>query len=919
MALDALVACGRRLFGFACVLALQPAMAASAAPTRVVLPDSVTPEHYRIEIRPDAAALSFRGSVAIDVTVHEATDRIVLNALDLTVDTATLDGETAPPGMLYDERRQTLTVLPGHRIRPGAHTLSLTYHGRIYEQPSGFFALDYAVPGGKARALFTQFENAEARQFVPCWDEPARKATFELSAVVPAAMMAVSNMPVAASEDLPGDLKRVRFAPTPRMSSYLLFFGLGDFQRVQRTVDGVDGGVIVRRGDTDAAFTLEAAAQALHYYNEYFGMPYPLPKLDLIAGPGASTSFGAMENWGAIFGFENEMLVDPRLSSEADRQRAYEVAAHEIAHQWFGDLVTMRWWDDLWLNEGFADWMESKVTDHFHPDWHIWLQTLEERQGAMQLDARQGTHPIITPIYDVRDATNAFDEIAYFKGSAVIRTLETYLGEDAFREGVRRYIRERAYANAVTDDLWRAMDAGSKHPIMQIAHDLTRQAGVPMISEKSADCVQGETVLALAQGHYAIDADSTRARLWHVPVTAATVGGAPVHAVVYGNQTPPMHVPGCEAVVLNAGQTSYFRSHYSPAGFEAVAAQFGRLSAADQLGLLTDTRSLGYVGLTPMRDFLDLSEQIPVDAAPEIQSALAGALADLDLLFDGRSTQNGFRRYARELLERFFARVGWDGTAGEPANMALLRSRLVATLARLGDSAVQAEARRRFAVYVGDRSALSAAERSLVLDAVAVSADQSIWDQLHQMARSTPNELERFQLYQWLASPSDPRLAQQALDLCLTGELPASIVARMPWTVGARHPRLAFEFTTGHWHRLEPMIEPESRITLVPHLLLTGADARLVEPLEAFARAHIPADARLDVRKAVGVLRYRDKLRQVRLPEVEQWLDKNSLAGAARQRPPAGSQASAPMISAINSASGSAACGSKRGAPRSDM
>jgi len=384
MSFHIMVACRRGLTGLALALATQTA-AAATAPARIVLPDSVTPSHYRIEIVPDAAALTFRGAVEIDLEVHRPTDRIVLNAQDLSVDSASVDGKRSAPELRYDENRQTLTVLAGHRIPPGAHRLSLTYHGRIYEQSSGFFALDYAVPGGKARALFTQFEDADARRFVPCWDEPGRKATFELSAVVPAKLMAVSNMPVAASEDLPGDLKRVRFAPTPRMSSYLLFFALGDFERVQRTVDGIDVGVIVKRGDTDADFTLEAAAQALHYYNEYFGVPYPLPKLDLIAGPGASTVFGAMENWGAIFGFENEMLVDPRLSSEADRQRAYIVVAHEIAHQWFGDLVTMQWWDDTWLNEGLATWAEAPMVDGWRRSVDVELDAAAATQRAMDV------------------------------------------------------------------------------------------------------------------------------------------------------------------------------------------------------------------------------------------------------------------------------------------------------------------------------------------------------------------------------------------------------------------------------------------------------------------------------------------------------------------------------------------------------
>ncbi len=318
-----------RAFGIALLIALAPPLHAeaegpapgppAAAGERVMLPASVTPQHYRIDIKPDAGALTFKGTVQIDVTVHRPTDIIVLNSADIVIDRAAVSGGTAVAAIRYDEAVQTATLTLGREIKPGAYTLSLAYHGKIYLQASGLFALDYRTAKGKARALFTQFENSDARRFVPSWDEPARKATFELSATVPADQMAVSNMPIASTETLANHLKRVRFAATPKMSSYLLFFALGDFERVHRQVDGVDVGVVVKRGDTSSsAFALDAASHVLPYYNGYFATPYPLPKLDLVAAPGASQFFGAMENWGAIFAFERDLLIDPRVSTESD-------------------------------------------------------------------------------------------------------------------------------------------------------------------------------------------------------------------------------------------------------------------------------------------------------------------------------------------------------------------------------------------------------------------------------------------------------------------------------------------------------------------------------------------------------------------------------------------------------------------------
>jgi len=857
-----------------CIVAVVfPTSMAIAAAARVVLPDTVTPERYRIDIVPDAGALTFKGTVQIDITVHSAVDRIVLNGADLVIDTAAVTGVAAAPAVSYDEPLERITFALKQMIEPGAHTLTLSYHGKIYLQGSGFFAVDYAVEGNKARALFTQFEDADARRFVPCWDEPGRKAIFELSATLPANLMPMSNMPVARSESLPGNLQHVHFVPTPRMSSYLLFFGAGDFERSQRSVDGVDLGVVVKRGDlAQANFVLDAAADILHYYNDYFGTPFPLPKLDLIAGPGSSVTFGAMENWGAIFSWESEMLVDPRIASEHDRQRAYIVAAHEMAHQWFGDLVTMQWWDDLWLNEGFASWMENKVTDHFHPEWRIWLQQMDDRQGAMGLDAREGTHPIITPILDSQQAQEGFDEISYEKGAAVIRTLESYLGEEAFRAGVRRYIHEKAYGNAVTDDLWLQMDLGSERPITQIAHDLTLQAGVPMISEVSSVCAGDSTTLKLSQGRYAIDAGSTSAHLWHLPVAIAGIGAPASTTVIFGSAPTAVQVAGCAPVVINVGQTAYFRSRYTPAGLSQLTARFAQLTSIDQLGLLDDTQSLAYNGEEPMSALLAIAGSVPVDAAPEVVTALAAALGDLDLLCDRLPMQGRFRLYARGVLNRFFERIGWEHVQGEADNVALLRIALIKALGQMDDPAVVAEARRRFALYVAEPASLDAAIRKLVLDTAAVHADQPVWDQLHALARSTRSEIERLDLYELLGHPENERLVREALELTLSDEPPPTVVPHILQEAAVMHPRLAFEFTAAHWQQLSATIEPDYQTRFAPRLLKNSSDAAMIAPLNAFARAHIPPDKRLDVQKTESSLRYLARVRRERLPDLERGL-----------------------------------------------
>ena len=844
-----------------------------------MLPSSVTPDHYRIDITPDAAALTFKGSVDVDVTVHRATSEIVLNSADLVIDRASVLGRGAVQAIRYDKEIQTASLVLNRTLDPGAYTLRLAYHGKIYQQASGLFALDYDSPNGQMRALFTQFENSDARRFVPSWDEPGRKATFELTATVPAGQMALSNMPIRSTDVLPGRRKRVHFATTPKMSSYLLYFGSGDFERIHRSVDGVDVGVVVKRGDTGSAvFALDAASDILPYFNGYFGTPFPIPKLDLIAAPGSSQFFGAMENWGAIFYFERDLLINPRISTERDRQGVYLVIAHEMAHQWFGDLVTMAWWDDLWLNEGFASWMENKVTDHFHPEWKIWLQALRDKQAAMQEDARDGTHPIVTPINDVLQASSAFDSITYSKGAAVIRMLESYLGEDAFRAGVRRYMHDHAYGNTTTDDLWTAMDRDSQRHISQIAHDFTLQAGVPLVSELSRRCLGGKTALGVAQGRFAIGEPSATAQLWHVPVLVAPVGGAAAAIVVSGPEQQAAEVAGCGAVVINAGQTGYFRSRYSAQGLATITAAYDALSADDQLGVLNDRNALANAGVEPMAAFLELTKGFSADADPVVASTLAGQLQGLDMFYDGLPAQAAFRAYARGVLNPLFARVGWEKRPNEGDNVALLRSALIGALSELDDSSVQAEARKRFDRYVIDASSLDAGTRRTALGVVAAHADAATWDQLHRMAKSAATELEREELYDLLAAAHNAVLVQQALQLAISGEPPPTIAPEMIAMAAYRHPKIAFDFTVARWDAIKSLIEPTSRPRFVPSLLDTASDPQLLESLNAFAERHIPPDARQPLRQTGATVRYRATIRTERLPEVDQWV-KNQAGG----------------------------------------
>lgn len=835
------------------------------APSRAVLPDTVRPLHYDIAVRPDAASLRFSGSMAADIEVTRPTASLVVNAADLTFGRVSLDGANAAPKVAYDQDAQTATLTFPAPVPAGRHRLAIDYTGKINQQAFGLFSVDYDTPSGPKRLLATQFEAPDARRFAPMWDEPALKATFRLTVDAPGDQMVVSNTPVERSEALAGGLTRTVFSPTPKMSSYLLFLAVGDFERASRKVGDVDVGVVVKRGSmAEAGFALDAAEKLLPWYDAYFGSPYPLPKLDLVAVPGGATGFSAMENWGAILYFEKAVLVDPRVSSEADRQNAFTTIAHEIAHQWFGDLVTMSWWDDLWLNEGFASWMETKATDHFHPEWSIWLQDQAGRDGAMNLDARKATHPVVQPVRDARDA--AFDTITYQKGQAVIRMIEAWVGEDAFRDGLRAYMKAHAYGNTVSEDLWGAIERASGEPILDIAHDFTRQPGVPLIRVETTG-----SGWRLVQRRFGADAPSRKTQSWRTPVVEASADGARTWQGVVSVGHAARLVRGAEGLgAVNAGQNGYFRTLYDVRAFRGVKGRFTALPPADQLGLLYDYWAFGQEGTAPVADWLDLAASLPADANPVVWMQVVDVLGQIDRLEDGAPGQDAFRARARSLLMPAWRRAGWSPRAGEAATMPLLRAELIDALGQFGDPEVIGEARARFSRLGTDPAALPAAVREPALRVAARHADLATWERLRGLARGSTNALEKQQLYTVLGEVADPSLARRTLDLALGDEPPITLRHAILRGLSENHPRMTWDYLMAHRARADAIFAPGSLVDALPRITVGWTDATLAAEARVMARAEGEVPARLAA--TLSAADYRDRVRKSRLADIDKWV-----------------------------------------------
>ena len=857
----------------------SPVAAATTAAdkTTTQLPRTVRPTHYDVSLIPDAKALTFTGKVAIALDVLEPTASITLNVLDMTVQSAALTDAAktmyTAPKVKIDAEQQTATFTFDKTLAAGSYRLAIDYQGKIGTQANGLFAIDYDTAAGSKRALYTQFENSDARRMVPCWDEPAYKATFTLEATVPANQMAISNMPIAQRSEVAGGRALVRFAKSPKMSTYLLFFGLGEFDRATVKAGATEVGVVTQKGSaSQAAFVLESAKAILQEYNDYFATPYPLPKLDNIASPGRSQFFSAMENWGAIYTFENSILLNPTFSTQADKQRAFVVAAHEMAHQWFGDLVTMSWWDDLWLNEGFATWMEGRMTMLKHPEWNTALADVQERDGAMVRDSIATTHPVVQHVETVEQAAQAFDAITYQKGAAVIRMLEGYVGEDAWRTGVRRYMKAHAYGNTVSDDLWREVEKAAGKPVMAIAHDFTLLPGVPLIRVGEPVCAAGKTMLPLTQGEFTRDQPQKKALQWGVPVIVQAQGGETVRTFVTGGKAT-VSVPGCGLTVVNAGQSGYYRTLYTAPHFAKLKSGFASLAAIDQLGLFTDAWALGVNGQQPISDVLEMAANTPVQADPQLWGSVANVLDQLNELYTGMGKrQETFRAFAIGRLTPVLARVGWNAQPGELDTVAILRDQLIRTLGALDDKTVVAEAQRRYAASKTDAAAIPAPLLKTILRVVAQHANAATWDQLHAAAASEKTPLIKDHLYLLLASTQDEALARRALDLALTTEPGATNGASMIYAAADQHPDLAFDFAVAHKREIQNLVDSGSRSSYYPGLASGSVDGAMVGKVNEYAATNIAVSSRRDAQTAVARIVYRIKVRKERLPEVDAWL-----------------------------------------------
>ncbi|KAK7311962.1 hypothetical protein RJT34_10461 [Clitoria ternatea] len=814
------------------------------------LPTFAVPKRYDLRLKPDLDACRFAGSVAVNLDIVDPTNFIVLNAAELSVqnDAVSFTILDTPTKVLKPSRvelfadDEILVLEFQEKIPVGLGVLAIQFEGILNDKMKGFYRSAYEYNGEKKNMAVTQFEPADARRCFPCWDEPACKAAFKITLDVPRELVALSNMPVV-QENKDGNLKTVWYQESPIMSTYLVAVVVGLFDYVEdHTSDGVKVRVYCQVGKANQGkFALHVAVKTLELFKDYFATPYLLPKLDMIAIPDFAA--GAMENYGLVTYRETALLYDDQHSAAANKQRVATVVAHELAHQWFGNLVTMEWWTHLWLNEGFATWVSYLATDSLFPEWKIWTQFLDESTEGLKLDGLAESHPIEVEINHAQEIDEIFDAISYRKGASVIRMLQSYLGADCFQRSLASYIKKHTCSNAKTEDLWAALEEGSGEPVNKLMTSWTKQKGYPVVfvkvNDQKLEFSQSQFLSSGAQGE----------GHWIVPITIC-FGSYDVHKnFLLQTKSETRDVKeflgslitedkGANSwIKLNVDQTGFYRVKYD----ESLTARLRHavekqiLTASDRFGILDDSFALCMArqeSLTSLinlmaayreeTDYTVLSNLITI--SHKINHIAADAVPDL---------LDYFKQFFINLFQYSAERLGWDPKPGESHLDAMLRGEILSALAVFGHDFTLNEANKRFQTFLVDRNTvlLPPDIRKATYVAVmqqATKSNQLAYDSLLKVYRETDLSQEKTRILGSLASSHDPDLILESLNFMLSSEV-RSQDAVFGLAVSREGQDVAWAWLKTNWEHLKK--------TYGSGFLITRFVKAVVSPFASFEKA----------------------------------------------------------------------------------
>jgi aminopeptidase N len=872
----------RPLSAFALVLLGLPAMPAFAQSR---LPRDVVPDHYDLKFTVDLANDRFTGLETIRVRVAMPTSRIVLHALDLEFEDVTIAPVSGPSAaaqnaaVSLDDQSQTATLTVARPLPTGLAQIQIRYRGLLNKRLRGF----YASKTSRRTYAVTQFESTDARRAFPSFDEPAFKATFAVTLVVDRADTAISNGRLLSDTPGPGQTQHtLTFATSPKMSPYLVAMAVGDFRCLAGSQDGIPIRVCATPDKADLGhIALEATRQILKYYNGYYDIKYPFGKLDLVAIPDFAA--GAMENTAAIFFRETDLLADDLSASTATRKDIADTIAHEVAHQWFGDLVTMQWWDDLWLNEGFATWMSSHPLAAWKPEWNIPVDDASGGQRALTLDALRSTHPIRARVESPAEIEEAFDTITYEKGAAVLRMIERYVGADTFRSGVNAYLRAHAYGNATSQDFWTALATAARRPVDRILPTFVNQPGAPLI-EVSLRCEDNGAITrgVFKQQRFTLEAGANggaAGTIWQAPVCMKVQGSSsPGSCPVLDKEQQVIEVAhGCPAwVFINAGGNGYFRTAYAPEMLRAMAPEIETaLAAPERLTLVEDEWALVRAGRHAAADYLTIASGFAREQTSGVLARVTARLQFIDDYLTTAATQPKLQAFVGSLFRPSFEALGLDARPGDTDDRRALRAVIISALGTTAaDASVIAQSRAAVDRALAGGASLDPTAASALIDVAARYGDGGLYDALAAAAERAATPEEHYRYLNALPGFRDPVLIERALlearSARIRSQDTASYLARFFSNPAARD--RAWAFLKENWTALEPNIRIAFGDVRLVRALSTFCDADARDDIRMFFDAHRLPSAARTIGETLEQIDHCIVLRQKQTPSATDWL-----------------------------------------------
>ena len=721
--------------------------------------------NYDLIFEPLFSNFTFNGKEIISFTASKPIKTLKLNSAELKIKKCYIikNGKTIHTKYNIDEKKEELSITPEKKIN-GKVKLCIEFTGTLNDRLLGFYRSQYKDKAGKKKYLATtQFEAADARRAFPCWDEPAVKATFDVSLIVDKTLSAISNMPQKTKKKF-GTKTLVEFERTPVMSTYLLYLGVGEFEFLETKLRNIKIRVVTTRGKkSNAKLSLELTKKFLGEYEKYFGIKYPLPKLDMLAIPDFAA--GAMENWGAITFRETILLYDPKTSSTRTKQYIAEVISHEIAHQWFGNLVTMKWWNDLWLNESFATFMATKIVDRFYPEWDYWDQFLDDAMStAMSLDALKTSHPIDVKVNHPSEIREIFDSISYDKGGCILRMLEHFVGEKNFQKGLQKYLTKHQYDNAQGSDLWNAIGQVAKQPIDKMMKTWINQVGFPLLEVK-----RNTSTLTLKQSRFLLEGDKNPSKkTWSIPLVIEE--GNQRMKKLMTKKSEKIHLKNKDRnFIINSGRTGFYRIQYDKETLENLSLLIEEkiLDHVDRWSLQNDYFAQAVSGKKNIQEYLDFTSAY-YDEDNYISSlSLAHNLYSLYILARKEKFSDELRQYAINFLGITFDRLGWDKKKNEPHTDSLLRSFAIVGMGKLGDKQINSEAEIRFKKYLKDKNSLSADLQEAVFSLVAWNGNEKLHTKFVTLFKKASSQEEKLRFLGAMCSFRQKKLLLKTLQFTL--------------------------------------------------------------------------------------------------------------------------------------------------------